>query len=382
MATQMQRLTEFGQSVWLDNIRRSMFASGELKALIDQGLRGMTSNPTIFEKAIGQGDDYDPQLRSLIGKVSDAADLFEALAVQDIRSACDAFRGLYDATHGADGYVSLEVSPKLARDTHATIDAAARLWKDVDRPNVMIKIPGTPEGVPAIRASIAAGINVNVTLLFSVDAYAAAAQAYIDGVNDRIAKGQPVDTIASVASVFVSRIDSAVDKRLDAKAKAGDTAAGALIGKTAIANSKIIFQRFLALFDGPAFAAARSKHGAHVQRPLWASTGTKNPAFSDLLYVEELVARDTVNTAPPATLDALLDHGNVKPDTILTDLDGARATLDALAKASISLRDVTDQLVADGVKSFADSFEQLLAAIAKKYQTLAAATPAAVAAIR
>jgi transaldolase len=382
MATQMQRLTEFGQSVWLDNIRRSMFASGELKALIDQGLRGMTSNPTIFEKAIGQGDDYDPQLRSLIGKVSDAADLFEALAVQDIRSACDAFRGLYDATHGADGYVSLEVSPKLARDTHATIDAAARLWKDVDRPNVMIKIPGTPEGVPAIRASIAAGINVNVTLLFSVDAYAAAAQAYIDGVNDRIAKGQPVDTIASVASVFVSRIDSAVDKRLDAKAKAGDTAAGALIGKTAIANSKIIFQRFLALFDGPAFAAARSKHGAHVQRPLWASTGTKNPAFSDLLYVEELVARDTVNTAPPATLDALLDHGNVKPDTILTDLDGARATLDALAKASISLRDVTDQLVADGVKSFADSFEQLLAAIAKKYQALAAATPAAVAAIR
>jgi transaldolase len=382
MATQMQRLTELGQSVWLDNIRRSMFASGELKALIDRGLRGMTSNPTIFEKAIGQGDDYDPQLRSLIGKVSDPGDLFEALAVQDIRSACDAFRPLYDSTHGADGYVSLEVSPTLARDTQATIAAAARLWKDVDRPNVMIKIPGTSEGVPAIRASIAAGINVNVTLLFSVDAYEAAAQAYIDGVNDRIAKGLPVDTIASVASVFVSRIDTAVDKLLDVKAKAGDAAAAVLVGKIAVANSKIIFQRFLGLFDGPAFAAARSKHGAHVQRPLWASTGTKNPAFSDLLYVEELVARETVNTVPPATLDALLDHGNVKADTILADLDGARGALDALANANVSLADVTNRLVAEGVKSFADSFEQMLAAIAKKQQALSAATPDAVAATR
>ena len=377
MATQMQRLTELGQSIWLDNIRRSMFASGELKALIDQGLRGMTSNPTIFEKAIGQGDDYDPQLRSLIGKVSAPGDLFEALAVQDIRSACDAFRGLYDSTRGADGYVSLEVSPTLARDTQATIDAAARLWKDVDRPNVMIKIPGTPEGGPAIRASIAAGINVNVTLLFSVDAYEAAAQAYIDGVNDRIAKGQPVDTIASVASVFVSRIDTAVDKQLDAKAKAGDASASALAGKIAVANSKIIFQRFLKLFDASAFADARSKHGAHVQRPLWASTGTKNPAFSDLLYVEELVARDTVNTVPPATLDALLDHGKVEADTILADLDGARALLDALSKAGISLSDVTDQLVVEGVKSFADSFEQMLAAIGKKQQALAADAVAA-----
>jgi len=382
MATQMQRLTELGQSVWLDNIRRSMFASGELKALIDKGLRGMTSNPTIFEKAIGQGDDYDRQLRSLIGKVSDPGDLFEALAVQDIRSACDGFRGLYDSTHGADGYVSLEVSPTLARDTQATIAAAARLWKDVDRPNVMIKIPGTPEGVPAIRASIAAGINVNVTLLFAVDAYEAAAQAYIDGVSDRIAQGQPVDTIASVASVFVSRIDTAVDKLLDVKVKAGDTSASALIGKIAIANSKMIFQRFVKLFDGPAFAEARAKHGAHVQRPLWASTGTKNPAFRDLLYVEELVARDTVNTMPPATLDALLDHGNVKPDMILTDLDGARASLDALARANISLADVTNQLVTEGVKSFADSFEQMLAAIAKKQQALSAATPDAVAATR
>jgi transaldolase/glucose-6-phosphate isomerase len=371
MATQMQQLTEFGQSIWLDNIRRSMFASGDLARLIDQGLRGMTSNPTIFEKAIGHGDDYDDQLRSLIGKVSDPAALFEALAIQDIRAACDAFAALFASSKGLDGYVSLEVSPTLARDTQGTIDAAARLWKAVDRPNVMIKIPGTPEGVPAIRASIAAGINVNVTLLFSVDAYGAAARAYIDGINDRIAGGQPVDKIASVASVFVSRIDTAVDKLLDAKIKAGDAGLSALIGTTGIANSKLIYTRFKELFEGPAFAAARSK-GAHVQRPLWASTGTKNPAFSDLMYVEGLVAKDTVNTVPPATLDALLDHGKVRADAILADLEGAHAGLDALAKAHISLHEVTDVLVAEGVKSFADSFEQMLDAIAKKQHALSA----------
>jgi transaldolase len=376
MATQMQQLTEYGQSIWLDNIRRSMFASGELKALIDQGLRGMTSNPTIFEKAIGHGDDYDEQLRSLIGKVSDAGALFEALAIQDIRSACDAFRLLFDSTHGLDGYVSLEVSPTLAHDTQRTIDAAARLWKTVDRPNVMIKIPGTTEGVPAIRASIAAGINVNVTLLFSVDAYEAAAQAHIDGINDRIKAGGPVDKIASVASIFISRIDTAVDKQLDALIKNGETAHSALVGKTGIANSKIIYQAFLKLFGGPAFSQARTTKGAHVQRPLWASTGTKNPAFSDLMYVESLVAKDTVNTVPPQTLDALLDHGKVQPDTAEADLDGAKATLDALAKAGISLKAVTDQLVVEGVKSFADSFEQMLAAIAKKQQALAKASDA------
>jgi len=377
MATQMQQLTAFGQSIWLDNIRRSMFASGELASLIDQGLRGMTSNPTIFEKAIGHGDDYDEQLRSLIGKVSDATALFEELAIRDIRSACDAFRPLFDSTHGLDGYVSLEVSPTLAHDTQATIDAAARLWKAVDRPNVMIKIPGTSEGVPAVRATIAAGINVNVTLLFSVDAYEAAARAYIDGVNDRIAKGQPVDTIASVASIFISRIDTAVDKQLDAQIKAGHSELSGLIGKTGIANTKLIYQRFLQLFEGSAFAESRTKHSAHVQRPLWASTGTKNPAFSDLMYVEGLVAKDTVNTVPPQTLDALLDHGKVQADTALADLPDAHATIASLAKANISLEAVTDQLVVEGVKSFADSFNQMLEAIAKKQQALAADAVAA-----
>jgi transaldolase len=382
MATQMQQLTEFGQSIWLDNIRRSMFASGELAGLIDKGLRGMTSNPTIFEKAIGHGDEYDDQLASLIGKVSDPTNLFEALAIADIRSACDAFSSLYTSTHGLDGYVSLEVSPTLAHDTQGTIDAAARLWKAVDRPNVMIKIPGTPECVPAIRATIAAGINVNVTLLFSVEAYEAAAQAYIDGINDRIASGKPVDKIASVASVFISRIDSAVDKQLDAKIKAGESGLSALIGKTGIANSKVIYGSFLSLFAGPAFATARTEHGAHVQRPLWASTGTKNPAFSDLMYVEGLVAKDTVNTVPPATLDALLDHGKLHPDTAIAGLDDAHATLEALAKAQISLHAVTDQLVVEGVKSFAESFEQMLAAIAKKQEALAAHAHDTVAATR
>jgi len=376
MATQMQTLTEFGQSIWLDNIRRSMFASGELASLIDRGLRGMTSNPTIFEKAIGHGADYDEQLKSLLGTTSDPTELFEALAIADIRSACDEFAALYTSSHGLDGYVSLEVSPTLAHDTHGTIAAAARLWKAVDRPNVMIKIPGTPECVPAIRASIAAGINVNVTLLFSVDAYEAAARAYIDGINDRISRGEPVDTIASVASVFVSRIDSAVDKLLDAKIKAGETGLGELIGKAAIANSKLIYLRFRELFDGPAFADARTK-GAHVQRPLWASTGTKNPAFSDLMYVEGLVAKDTVNTVPPQTLDALLDHGHVVADTVSNDVTGARATLDALSANHISLHDVTEQLVTEGVKSFADSFEQMLTAIAGKQHELAEGAVAA-----
>jgi transaldolase len=378
MATQMQQLAQFGQSIWLDNIRRSMFASGELKGLIDQGLRGMTSNPTIFEKAIGHGSDYDAQLGSLV-RQTDPSALFEALAIQDIRSACDAFRALFDATHGGDGYVSLEVSPTLAHDTQGTIDAAARLWKTVDRPNVMIKIPGTPEGVPAIRASIAAGINVNVTLLFSVDAYEAAARAYIDGINERVKKTQPVDKIASVASIFISRIDAAVDKLLDARIQTGETALAGLLGKTGIANSKMIYGRFRELFESPLFDEQRAQ-GAHVQRPLWASTGTKNPAYSDLMYVEGLVAKDTVNTVPPATLDALLDHGKVQPDTALADLAGAHVTLDALAKAGISLHDVTETLVAEGVKSFADSFAAMLDAIAQKQQKLAASTPKPVAA--
>lgn len=372
MGDQLRELAKYGQSVWLDNIRRSMFASGELQKLIDLGLRGMTSNPTIFEKAMGSGSDYDEQLRTLIDE-KDPVAVFEALAIRDIRSATDLFRPVWEATNGLDGYVSLEVSPTLARDTQGTIAAAARLWKAVDRPNVMIKIPGTAEGVPAIKATIAAGINVNVTLLFSVDRYEAAANAYIEGLEERASRGEPIDRIASVASVFVSRIDTAVDKRLQAKIDRGENVEY-LLGKAAIASTKLTYQRFLKLVDTDRFKALRAK-GAHVQRPLWASTSTKNPAYPDLMYVEPFVGRDTVNTVPPNTLEAILDHGVFRPETILEDVDRAHAAVEALAREQISLYDVTEELVAEGVKSFADSFNAMLNAIQAKLEKLRTGAP-------
>jgi transaldolase/glucose-6-phosphate isomerase len=347
-----------------------MFASGELQKLIDLGLRGMTSNPTIFEKAIGSGTDYDEQLKQLIGTVHDAQQLFEALAIQDIRSACDSFKPVFDATNGLDGYVSLEVSPTLAHDTNATTEAAARLWKAVDRPNVMIKIPGTPECLPSIRASIAAGININVTLLFSAEQYAAAANAYVTGIEDRVKAGKPVDKIASVASVFVSRIDTAIDKLLDERIAKGEKVED-LKGKAGIANLKLTYARFEELFQSPRVEALKAK-GAKVQRPLWASTSTKNPKYDDLMYVVTVVGKDTVNTMPPNTLEALLDHGVIKPDTVHEDVPGAHALVAKLDSIGISLHDVCEQLVADGVKSFAQSFKEMLDAIAAKHEALAA----------
>jgi transaldolase/glucose-6-phosphate isomerase len=376
MGDQLRELAAVGQSIWLDNIRRSMFASGELQRLIDLGLRGMTSNPTIFEKAIGSGSDYDEQLQELVDE-SDPQKVFEALAIRDIRSACDLFHHVWETTNGLDGYVSLEVPPTLANDTQGTIDAAQRLWQAVDRPNVMIKIPGTAAGVPAIKASIAAGININVTLLFSVDRYEAAANAYIEGLEERLAKGQPVDRIASVASVFVSRIDNAVDKKVQAKIDAGEHLQP-LLGKAAIASTKLTYQRFLKLVGSARFDVLRAK-GAHVQRPLWASTSTKNPAYPDLMYVENLIGRDTVNTVPPNTLEAMLDHGKVQADTVMDDVDAARGVVEALAKAQISLYDVTETLVADGVKSFADSFGAMLDAIQGKLAKLRSGAPPRVA---
>ncbi len=372
----LKELADVGQSIWLDNIRRSMFASGDLQRLIDLGLRGMTSNPTIFEKAIGSGSDYDEQLRTLTDE-RDPLAVFEALAIRDIRSACDLFEPVWESTNGLDGYVSLEVPPNLAHDTQGTIDAARRLWGEVNRANLMIKIPGTAEGMPAIQATIAAGINVNVTLLFSVDRYEAAANAYIAGLEERAGKGQPIERIASVASFFVSRIDTAIDKQLQARIDKGETLKE-LLGKAAVANTKIAYQRFLKIFGSDRFAALKAK-GAHVQRPLWASTSTKNPAYPDLLYVENLVGRDTVNTVPPNTLEAMLDHGTVHADTVLDDVDGARATIEALAKAQISLYDVTEELVAEGVKSFADSFNAMLTAIGAKLDKLRAGAPPRVA---
>ncbi len=368
MGTQLKELNDVGQSIWLDNIRRSMFGSGELHRLIASGLRGMTSNPTIFEKAIGSGNDYDEQLASLIGSEHDPNHLFEALAIDDIRHACDEFRSLFDSTNGGDGFVSLEVSPLLAGDTAATALAAKRLWGMVDRPNVMIKIPATPEGIPAITETIAAGINVNVTLIFSLETYEDVANAYIAGLERRVAAGGTIDRIGSVASVFVSRIDTAVDKLIDEKAKT-QPHLRELLGKTGIANMQLIYARYRKIFESPRFEALKA-HGARVQRPLWASTGVKNPAYSDLLYVENLVGKNTVNTVPPATLDALSDHGTVAADTVERDLPAAHATIDALAKAQISLFDVTQTLQRDGVKSFADSYNAMLGAIASKQKQL------------
>jgi transaldolase/glucose-6-phosphate isomerase len=362
---QLQQLAAAGQSVWLDNIRRSMFSSGELHALIELGLRGMTSNPTIFEKAIGSGTDYDTQLRDLFESESDPVKIFEALAIDDIRHACDEFRPLYDATSGGDGFVSLEVSPLLARDTLATIEAANRLWRTVDRPNVMIKIPATPEGIPAISAVVAAGINVNVTLIFSADTYEAAAVAYLEGLEVRSSAGDPIDRIGSVASVFVSRIDTAVDKLLGEHSDAGLSQLKNLFGKAGVANLKLIYQRYKRLFEGERFERLRGK-GALVQRPLWASTGTKNRAYSDLLYVEELVGKNTVNTLPPGTLDILMTRGVTRPDSVERGLDAARSVFEELAAAQISMFDVTQRLQVEGVKAFADSYAAILDAIETK----------------
>jgi len=319
---QLQQLADVGQSVWLDNLRRSMFASGELKRLIDMGLRGMTSNPSIFEKAIGTGSDYDEQLRSLIGTEKDAEALFWDLAIEDIRNACDAFAPVFMAQGGRDGFVSLEVSPLLAHDTNGTIAMAKELWARVDRPNLMVKIPGTAEGIPAIEECIFAGLNINVTLIFGTEMYEKAARAYVRGLERRIAKRLPVDGIASVNSVFVSRIDTAVDKMLQARIDKGERNLESLLGKAGVAGLKLTYQRFRDIFQGDAFAKCRQA-GAAVQRPLWASTSTKNPNYDDLMYVERVVAPDTVNTMPENTLAALThaevqvcakDFGNLRSD--------------------------------------------------------------------
>jgi transaldolase / glucose-6-phosphate isomerase len=373
MENQLKQLLEAGQSVWLDNLRRGMFKSGELQALIDKGLRGMTSNPTIFEKAIGAGNDYDEQLRSLIGKEHDASAIFWELAVSDIQSACDLFRPVYDSCGGNDGFVSLEVSPLLANDTPGTVKMAKELWKRVNRPNLMVKIPGTKEGVPAIEECTAEGININVTLIFAIEFYEKTAQAFIRGLQRRIEKGLPVDKIRSVNSVFVSRIDTAVDKILQERVDKGEKQLEELLGKTGVANLKLTYQKFLELFGSAEWKAIEAK-GGMLQRPLWASTSTKNPKYYDLMYVEPVVGRHTVNTMPPQTLDALLDHGEIQPDTVLEDVDEARQTLQMLTDNGISLYDVTYKLQVDGVRLFSESFAALLGAIVYKQKQLSTGT--------
>jgi transaldolase/glucose-6-phosphate isomerase len=353
MATnRLRQLNDFGQSVWLDYIRRDFVTGGGLaKLILEDGLAGLTSNPAIFEKAIGGGNEYAPAVRALKSKGVGAMALYEALAIEDIRGAADLLKTAFKASEGRDGYVSLEVSPFLARDTAGTINEARRLWQAVARPNLMIKVPGTAEGLPAIETLLAEGINVNVTLLFARGMYEQVAARYLAGLERRAAAGgDEIGHIASVASFFVSRIDSAVDPLVPEP----------LRGKTAIANAKLAYESFKRIFSGPRWDVLAAR-GARPQRLLWASTSTKDPAYRDVMYVEELIGSNTVNTLPPATLDAFRDHGHPRA-SLEEDLGAARATLEAVGR-HVSLDQITDKLTEDGVKLFADAFDKLLKAV-------------------
>jgi len=366
-------LALLGQSLWLDYIHRDLLDSGELRRLIEQdGIRGVTSNPTIFEQAIGGGTAYDAAIAALAREGRDARGILEALAVEDVARAADAFRPIYEMAGGNDGFVSLEVAPDLAHDADGTVAEARRLWAAVDRPNLMIKVPGTAEGLPAVTRLIADGINVNVTLLFSVEMYRRVIAAYVRGLEQRVEAGRPLDAVRSVASFFVSRVDTEVDKRLEAKIAAATDAAArsrleGLLGKAAVANAVDAYQAYEAGFTAPAVRALMGK-GAAVQRPLWASTSAKNTRYSETMYVDRLIGPDVVNTVPPATLRAFQDHGR-PVRTIDADVAGARRHLAALAAEGIDLRDVTDVLEADGVRKFVDSFTSLLATISAKLGT-------------
>jgi transaldolase len=368
-------LVALGQSIWLDYITRDLIRGGELRRLIEQdGLRGMTSNPTIFQKAIAGGSAYDAQIEALLSEGKEAGAIFEALAVQDIQEACDLFRPLYDRTNGTDGFVSIEVSPHLSHDTGGTLVEARRLWRAVDRPNVMIKVPGTEAGIPAVRQLLAEGLNVNITLLFARERHEQVMWAYVEAMEQRAAAGQPIDHVASVASFFVSRVDTLVDQQLQAKI---DAASGdgdrqerlrGLLGKSAIANAKLAYAGFRTIFDGERFAVLRAQ-GAQVQRPLWASTSTKNPAYRDVVYVEALIGPDTVNTLPHPTLQAFQDHGRVER-TLEVGLDDARATLAGLAEAGIDEAAVTRQLEEEGLAVFVASYDELIAGVEEKRDRL------------
>ena len=369
----LQELLSYGQSMWLDYIRRDLFTTGKLKQLINEdGLRGMTSNPAIFEKAIGESPLYNDILQSLASRRDlDTTGRYEQIAVRDIQDAADALRPVYEDSKFRDGYVSLEVSPYLARKTQETIAEARRLWKTVQRENVMIKVPGTAEGLPAIRQLIGQSININVTLLFAQEVYEKVAEAYIAGLEDLAARGGNLKKMAGVASFFISRIDTLVDSLLNERLKTTSNASQqtlmkSLLGKVAIANGKLTYQRYQRIFSGPRWQALASK-GAQTQRVLWASTSTKNPDYRDVIYVEELIGADTVNTIPPATVDAFRDHGQLR-NSLPEDVAGAEKVMDGLARAGISIKEVTDKLTDDGVKLFADAFDKLLAAVAKSTQ--------------
>jgi len=364
-----------GQSVWQDDIARAMLTNGHLLEMVNKiGIRGVTSNPTIFEKAIAGGNDYDEQIASLLDEGKTALEIFEAVEVQDIRGACDVLRTVYDASDGADGFVSIEVSPDAARDADSTREQVRRLWDAVDRPNLMVKIPGTSEGVPVIQEMLTEGRNINITLLFSIDSYRAVANAYVNALEARLDKGLPIDRVASVASFFVSRVDTLVDKKLDEKIAATDDpdlkgAYAGLKGTIAVANAQLAYEAFEEIFSGPRWQKLVDA-GARPQRPLWASTGTKNPNYPDTLYVDTLIGPHTVNTMPGKTIEAFLDHGTIER-TVDKDFQGARNQITGLADAGIDLKAVTDQLEEEGIAAFIKSFESLLAGVESKRAALA-----------
>lgn len=371
-ANRLKQLHDMGQSIWLDSIDRTMLHNGDLERRIrEDSLTGMTSNPTIFQKALAGGNAYDKQLLGA-DRAMNPSQLFELVETQDVRDACDLFAGVFASTRGGDGYVSIEVSPGVSHSADATVEEARRLWKAVDRPNVMVKVPGTEEGARAVRRLTAEGVNVNITLLFAIEAHARVIEAYFAGLEERVKAGKPIDGIASVASFFVSRVDTEIDKRLDALAA---TAIGGekerlemLKGRAAIANAKLAYKLFSERFSGPRWEALKAK-GGRVQRPLWASTSTKNPKYRDVMYVEELIGPDTVDTMPPATIDAFRDHGEVKR-TVNARVGAAEGLLRELEAVGISIRDVTDKLLADGIASFQKSFDELLAGIQAKVGAL------------
>jgi len=361
-------LLEYGQSPWMDYIRRDLLTGGGLKKIIEgDGLRGMTSNPAIFEKSITGSTLYSDILDSPEAKTLNAKSLYEKIAIRDVQDACDIFRPIYQSTRRRDGYVSLEVSPYLANDTKGTLEEARRLWKTVGRENLMVKVPGTPEGVPAIRQLLEDGLNINVTLLFAQSAYEQVAEAFFSGLEARALKKEDISHSASVASFFVSRIDTLVDSKIEAMLKSANGASRDLLtsieGKVAIANAKLTYEKYQELYNTPRWKALAAK-GAQTQRLLWASTSTKNPKYRDVLYVEELIGADTVDTIPPATFDAFRAHGRLR-NSLTEDVQGAARIMENLAKAGISMKEVTDTLLVDGVRLFADAFKTLLDATGK-----------------
>lgn len=363
------KLIECGQSYWLDNLSRQKINSGELKQRIqERGLRGVTSNPSIFNNSISKSSDYDEQIEQLAHEGKNVSEIYEKVVIKDIQDACDLFFPLYSETEGLDGYISLEVSPHLAHNTLATEDEARRLFKEVNRPNCLIKIPGTEEGIPAIEQMLYEGININVTLLFSVDMYEKVANAYITALERRVQENKPIDKIASVASFFLSRIDVLVDQLLQHRISTGDEIsenAKKLLGTIAIANAKMAYKSFKTIFSGERWLALEKK-GAKVQRPLWASTSTKNPDYNDVMYVEPLIGKNTVNTLPDETIEAIADHGQIVCDTVEQNLEEATNQLLSLKKIGIDLDFVTTQLMNEGVQKFIEPFDNLLKSIDEK----------------